>query len=86
MDSVRHHVREEEKQLFPKVRKALGAARLRELGAELATAKRSASPRPHPEASDTPPGGIVAKTLSAPFDVAASVNEATARRIRDFVS
>ena len=86
MDSVRHHVSEEEKTLFPEVRKALGAARLRELGAELATAKTSASPRPHPEASDTPSGNIVANTLAAPFDVAASVNEATARRIRGLVS
>jgi hemerythrin superfamily protein len=86
MDSVRHHVSEEEKQLFPKIRKALGADRLRELGGELAAAKGSASGRPHPEASDTPAGNIVGKTLAAPFDVAASVNEATARRIRDFVS
>jgi hemerythrin superfamily protein len=86
MDSVRHHVSEEEKQLFPKIRKALGLPRLRELGGELAAAKTSASTRPHPEASDTPSGNIVGKTLAAPFDVAASVNEATARRIRDFVS
>jgi hemerythrin superfamily protein len=86
IDSVRHHVGEEEKQLFPKIRKALGAARLRELGAELAAAKASAPRRPHPEKSDTPPGNIVAKTIAAPFDVAASLNEATARRIRDIVS
>ncbi len=41
-DMVEHHIEEEEKQMFPKARKALGTERLRELGMELAEAKRSA--------------------------------------------
>lgn len=41
-DLVEHHIEEEEKQMFPKARKALGNERLRELGMELAEARRVA--------------------------------------------
>jgi hemerythrin-like domain-containing protein len=85
-DSVRHHVEEEERQLFPMIRKALGAPRLREMGEELAAAKSTAPARPHPEAPDTPPGNILAQTLTAPFDAAAILTEATARRVRGLVT
>jgi hemerythrin-like domain-containing protein len=34
-DLIEHHADEEEKQMFPKARKAMGAAKLRELGEEL---------------------------------------------------
>lgn len=86
MENVRHHVEEEENELFPEIRKALGDDRLREIGRELAAAKRSAPDRPHPGSPDTPPGNIVAQAISAPFDVAANVTEATARRVRDLVT
>jgi hemerythrin superfamily protein len=39
MDGVTHHVEEEEREAFPRMRKALGDARLVELGQELAFAK-----------------------------------------------
>jgi hemerythrin-like domain-containing protein len=39
-DLVEHHAEEEEKQMFPKARKAMGAARLRELGEELQERKQ----------------------------------------------
>jgi hemerythrin-like domain-containing protein len=38
---IEHHVEEEEKELFPKSRRAMGAAMLRELGEEMAERKRS---------------------------------------------
>lgn len=60
MESVRHHVEEEEKELFPDVRKALGRKELAELGAALETVKKTAPIRPHPRAPDTPPGNLVA--------------------------
>lgn len=41
-DLVEHHIEEEERQMFPKARKALGAERLRDLGEELREAKRAA--------------------------------------------
>ncbi len=42
MELVRHHVQEEEQELFPEVRKALGRKRLAELGEELESALASA--------------------------------------------
>jgi len=86
MENVRHHVEEEEKELFPRLRRELGAARLQELGRQLAEAKPAAPTRPHPEAPDEPPGSIVAQAISAPFDVAANLTESTARRVRELVT
>ncbi|MET0459284.1 MAG: hemerythrin domain-containing protein [Ilumatobacteraceae bacterium] len=86
IENVRHHVEEEEGELFPTVRTALTKSQLSEIGDELADAKRTAPKRPHPEAPDTPPGNIVAQVLTAPLDAAANLNKAAARRIRDVVS
>ena len=86
IENVRHHVEEEEGELFPTIRKALDPAQLREIGDELAAAKRTAPTRPHPEAPDTPPGNIVAQVLTAPFDAAANLNKAAARRVHDIVT
>ncbi len=86
IENVRHHVKEEEGELFPTVRRALDPGQLRELGTELAAAKRTAPTRPHPEAPDTPPGNLVAQVLTAPLDVAANLNKAAARRVRSIVS
>jgi hemerythrin superfamily protein len=49
MEQVRHHVEEEETDWFPKVRDKMPRARLQELGAELAKAKRSAPRTPEPD-------------------------------------
>jgi hemerythrin superfamily protein len=49
MEQVRHHVKEEESDWFPKVRAALSRARLAELGAELQKAKRGAPRTPEPD-------------------------------------
>jgi hemerythrin-like domain-containing protein len=86
IENVRHHVKEEEGELFPAVRRALDPGQLRELGGELAAAKRTAPTRPHPEAPDTPPGNLVAQVLTAPLDAAANLNKAAARRVRSIVS
>ena len=47
-ESVRHHVEEEEKELFPDVRKLLSHAELVDLGAELRAAKKSAPAQSSP--------------------------------------
>ena len=46
IENVRHHVKEEEGNLFPTVRKAVEPSTLREIGAELIAAKRTAPTRP----------------------------------------
>jgi len=55
---VTHHVREEESELFPQLRAALGDHRLAELGEQLERAKATAPTRPHPE---IPPNATVEK-------------------------
>ena len=54
IESVRHHVEEEETELFPEVAAKLSRKQLSELGVALEEARKTAPRRPHPEASDTP--------------------------------
>ncbi len=70
IESVRHHVEEEEEELFPKVRKAFSAEQLEQIGEALAEAKKIAPTRPHPKAPDTPPRNIVAGPGAALLDKA----------------
>ena len=60
METVRHHVEEEEEEYFPKVRAELSRKGLNELGDALMAAKGTAPTHPHPTASDVPPGNLVA--------------------------
>ncbi len=60
MENVRHHVEEEEEELFPAVAKAFDKERLNEMGKAMAEAKKAAPTRPHPEAPDEPPGNVMA--------------------------
>ncbi|MGZ4459668.1 MAG: hemerythrin domain-containing protein [Nocardioidaceae bacterium] len=46
IESVRHHMDEEEQEWFPQVRKGLGRKALQELGAEMLEAKKKAPRRP----------------------------------------
>ena len=81
IESVRHHVEEEEQELFPDVRKAVGRKDLAELGAALEKAKKTAPTRPHPRAPDTPPGNLVAGPGAAVVDKAkARVKEKVGRK------
>jgi hemerythrin superfamily protein len=68
MESVRHHVKEEQDDLFPKVRRLLGKDLLEELGERMERAKGLAPTRPHPRAPDQPPGNLVAGTVAAVMD------------------
>ena len=67
-ESVRHHVEEEQDELFPTVRRLLGKEMLEELGKRMEKAKKLAPTRPHPRAPDTPPGNLVAGTMAAMMD------------------
>ena len=70
IDSVRHHVQEEEDELFPKVREAFTVEELNELGERLEKAKVDAPTRPHPRSPDTPPLNMLVGTGAAIVDKA----------------
>jgi hemerythrin superfamily protein len=69
-ENVRHHVREEESELFPLLRSRLTRKRLLELGEALDDAKRVASKHPHPRSLDEPPGSLLPDTVSGVVDKA----------------
>jgi hemerythrin superfamily protein len=60
IENVRHHVKEEEGDYFPKVRDELGRNALADLGEAMADARGSAPTHPTPRAPDEPPGNLVA--------------------------
>jgi hemerythrin superfamily protein len=70
MENVRHHVEEEEQDLFPKVAKALSRSELDDLGEALARAKQTVPTHPHPRSPDEPPGNLVAGAGAALVDKA----------------
>jgi hemerythrin-like domain-containing protein len=68
IENVRHHVKEEENELFPAVRKALGRKRLAEIGDALEASKKLAPTSPHPRSPSTPPGNLVAAPVAKVVD------------------
>ncbi|HEY3238090.1 MAG TPA: hypothetical protein VGL92_00905 [Acidimicrobiia bacterium] len=90
MELVRHHVEEEEQELFPKVAKAFGKQRLAELGDALAEAKKVVPTHPHPRLPDEPPGNILATPGAALVDKALDVGRKlvrdNGRKVRQAVS
>jgi hemerythrin superfamily protein len=70
IESVRHHVEEEEQELFPKVREAVKRKDLQDLGETMENARRTAPTRPHPKAPDEPPANLVANPGAAAVDKA----------------
>jgi hemerythrin superfamily protein len=70
IENVRHHVEEEETEMFPQVRAALGRKRLGEIGDLMEQAKKTAPTRPHPRASDTPPANLVSGLVAGAVDKA----------------
>jgi hemerythrin superfamily protein len=75
MESVRHHVEEEENELFPEVRKAIGRKALQDLATAMEQAKRAApAGPPSPEAPDEPPQNLTRDTR----DVAGRARRAVA--------
>jgi hemerythrin superfamily protein len=73
IENVRHHVKEEQNELFPEVRAALTRKQLIELGEALEVAKKAAPTRPHPRVPDVPPANIVAGAMSGMIDKARDV-------------
>jgi hemerythrin superfamily protein len=81
MENVRHHVKEEEDEMFPTVRKAVTAASLKELGERMREAKRTVPSRPHPHAPDEPPGNVIAGAGAMLLDGTKDAASSLMRRI-----
>jgi hemerythrin superfamily protein len=80
IESVRHHVEEEEKELFPQLTKLLGKARLDDIGEAMNKAKKTVPTRPHPRSPDEPPGNLVAGAGAALLDKARDTGRKLVRR------
>ena len=68
IENVRHHVREEEAELFPAVRQSLSRKRLADIGEQLDKARPGAVTHPHPRAPDTPPANLVVGVVAGAID------------------
>lgn len=68
IENVRHHVKEEEHDYFPKVREELGRKALADLGDVMEAAKLTAPTHPHPRAPQTPPANLVAGNVAGVID------------------
>ncbi|SEL99149.1 Hemerythrin-like domain-containing protein [Stigmatella aurantiaca] len=80
MENIRHHVKEEEEELFPKVRKAFSPRELKDMANALTVAKKAAPTRPHPRAPDTPPGNVVVGAVSTVLDMGRDAVRAVRRK------
>jgi len=80
IESVRHHVEEEEKEVFPGVRKAFTREELDDLGDTLTAAKKTAPTRPHPRTPSNPPGNVVAGAVTGILDKARDAGAAVLDR------
>jgi len=83
IEVVRHHVKEEERNLFPKVRDRIGRRELLELGDALRAAKPHVPTRPHPGAPDEPPANALVGGAVAVIDQARSAGKRAVERARD---
>jgi hemerythrin-like domain-containing protein len=68
MREVREHVKEEEGEVFPQMRKVFSDDELVELGMKVASVKQMAPTRPHPAAPDGPPGDKILGPVAGLLD------------------
>jgi hemerythrin superfamily protein len=83
IEVVRHHVKEEERQLFPKVRDRVDRRELLQLGDALRDAKPGVPTRPHPGAPDEPPANALVGGAVAVIDRARTAGKRAVERARD---
>ena len=67
-EHVRHHVKEEERELFPLLRSGFDRTHLLELGTELEQAKRAAPHHPHPRLPAHPAELVLPKAVTSVLD------------------
>ncbi|MFI6809087.1 hemerythrin domain-containing protein [Streptomyces luteogriseus] len=80
MTEIRSHVRDEENDLFPRLRSAASEDQLMKLGDKVRQAKKTAPTRPHPSAPDTPPAN---KLLAPGAGMVDRIRDALAGRGKD---
>lgn len=68
IDDVRHHAREEEEDVFPRLRDKCTPEQLHDLGDKIRHTKAIAPTHPHPSSPDTPPGNLIAGPLAGIVD------------------
>jgi hemerythrin-like domain-containing protein len=78
---VRHHIEEEESELFPQVREALGRKRLQELGDAMKKAKEYVPKHPHPRSPDTPPAAVIAGATVGMAEKVIDLTKGAMRRV-----
>lgn len=80
-ENVRHHIKEEEDELFPALREKLGRMRLQEVGDAMKEAKKYVPTRPHPRAPDSPPLNVIAGATAAAADKVIDLTKGVVRRV-----
>lgn len=86
IENVRHHVEEEERELFPAVRSVLKRKALTDLGGAMDEAKGVVPTHPHPRSPDTPPGNVIAGVAAAAIDRARDAGRDAVRRARNVIT
>lgn len=82
IEQVRHHMKEEEGEMFPRLRGAVSKEVLQSLGLAMERARATAPTRPHPHAPDTPPGNLVAGAVAGALEMVADTRHWVHRQIR----
>lgn len=81
IESVRHHVEEEENELFPRVREVFSVQELDDLGDTLELLKQTAPTRPHPRVPDQPPLNLLFGLPAAIVDRAVTLGKDAVGRV-----
>ena len=86
MESVRHHMREEEEELFTRIRADLPPQELEDIGDAIREMRPMAPTRPHPAMPDTPPANLVTSLVAAPMDIVLRGTATMVRRVTDRIT
>ena len=90
IENVRHHVKEEEQEFFPKVRTKLSRSELADLGDLMAEAKKSAPTQPHPRLPDAGPAtaavGAIAGVVDRVGDNVSGLAQGSVNAVQDLIA
>jgi hemerythrin-like domain-containing protein len=81
IESVRHHVEEEENDMFTRVRDAFSVEELNTMGEQMEAAKTVAPTRPHPLVPDVPPFNVLLGVPIAVIDGAITAGKEAVGRL-----